>query len=104
MTSTLKLSVSEDGAVSIDMANGTFYCKEDLVNVWLPISTAPKDGTKVDLWGINNLHYDKKPCRKTDMSWGERKDVWGRPRFGWGFYGEGFEPTHWMKVKPPQDD
>ncbi|MCV2448908.1 hypothetical protein [Paracoccus sp. DMF] len=72
---------------------------------WQPISTAPRDGTKVDLWGINHLHYDKKSYRKCDVAWGRVTDWMGRERDDWQHgMGEDFEPTHWLPLPQPPED
>ncbi|WGR59952.1 DUF551 domain-containing protein [Paracoccus ferrooxidans] len=67
---------------------------------WQPIETAPRDGTKIDLWtGYNE--------RIADSMW-----LNGR---GWVFWGtDGFEspgwekvfpaPTHWMPLPQPPED
>lgn len=70
---------------------------------WQPIETAPRNGTKIDLWGINHLHHDKMGHRITDVAWGTVCDWLGRERDDWQHgRGEDFEPTHWMPLpKPP---
>lgn len=69
---------------------------------WQPIETAPRDGTKIDLWGINHLHYAKKCERLVNTSWGPVTDWIGGERLDWKHgRGEGFEPTHWMPLPAP---
>ena len=64
---------------------------------WLPIETAPKDETTVDLWTDDG--------RVTDMGW--IGDMWAGPMAvhdGWGYVTEK-EATHWMPLPaPPADD
>lgn len=69
---------------------------------WQPIETAPKDGTRVDLYGSRS----GKPRRFTNAWWAE--DCWGGQLLGthsWCFdqrdvYGK-FEFTHWMPLPAP---
>jgi len=71
---------------------------------WLPIKTAPKDGTRVDLWGINHLHYARMGRRVVNVSWGAVRDWAGNERDDWQTgHGEDFEPTHWMPLPPPPE-
>jgi hypothetical protein len=64
---------------------------------WMPIDSAPKDGTPVLGWSLD---------------FGYRDTVWGSKRPGWGpdwlweepmdGYTATWEPTHWMPLpKPP---
>lgn len=69
---------------------------------WCPIASAPKDGSKVDLWGINNLHYAKEGKRVVNVAWGPVRDWMGTERDDWQHgFGEDFEPTHWMPLPTP---
>lgn len=69
---------------------------------WRDISTAPKDGTLVDLWCINHLRWDKAGQRVTSVSWGTVSDWMGNERQDWQHgHGEDFEPTHWMPLPAP---
>jgi len=71
---------------------------------WQPIETAPKDGTKVDLWGINHLHYAKRGERIVNVTWGRVTDFLGNERLDWRHYrGEGYQPTHWMPLPAPPE-
>jgi alpha-galactosidase/6-phospho-beta-glucosidase family protein len=72
---------------------------------WQPISTAPKDGTRIDLWGINHLHYAKPGQRRVNVGWGTVRDWMGNERDDWQTWrSEDFEPTHWMPIpKPPTE-
>lgn len=71
------------------------------VTPWQPIATAPKDGTRVDLWGRNLLRYDKAGLRIVNVAWGPVIDWFGHERDDWQHgWGESFEPTHWMPLPP----
>ena len=69
---------------------------------WQPIETAPRDGTIVDLWGINHLHYAKRQERICNVHYGPVTDWMGHERNDWRHgRGEDFEPTHWMPLPAP---
>lgn len=71
----------------------------DVVERWQPIDTAPRDGTPVDLWGVNHLHPRKTGRRATDVTWGRVRDWLGNERDDWQHgQGDDFEPTHWCPV------
>lgn len=70
-----------------------------VVERWQPIDTAPRDGTPVDLWGVNHLHPRKTGRRATDVTWGRVRDWLGNERDDWQHgQGDDFEPTHWCPV------
>lgn len=72
---------------------------------WQSIYTAPKDGTRVDLWGVNLLRYDKGCERIPNVAWGTVTDWMGNEREDWQHgRGEDFKPTHWLLVTPPAED
>ena len=69
---------------------------------WRPIESAPRDGTKVDLWGINHLHYAKRGERIANIAWGPVMDWMGHERDDWRHgQGESFQPTHWRPLPAP---
>lgn len=71
---------------------------------WQPIETAPKDGTKVDLWCINHLHYAKAGQRVCNVDWGRVTDWMGNERDDWRHgHGEDLQPTHWQPLPPPPE-
>lgn len=68
---------------------------------WQPIESAPKDGTKVDLWTFNGERW----C---DCWWHKGQEAWASD---WSCQSErGFvirygQPTHWMPLPaPPEHD
>ena len=79
-----------------------------MMSEWQDISTAPKDGTRVDLFGSRNGVPRRFPNAKWApiAAWGT-----GEPteNFRWMFddydvYGD-FAFTHWMPIpKPPADE
>jgi hypothetical protein len=72
---------------------------------WQPIHTAPKDGTKVDLWCINHLDYAKRGVRRMNCFWGPVTDWFGNERNDWqGAASDDLEPTHWICITPPETE
>lgn len=79
---------------------------------WQPIETAPKDGTRVDLWVTYSGDERNQPAayRETCCEW--RIDKYGRGPF-WCRYSEDYEdggwteiddtPTHWMPPPEPPE-
>lgn len=68
-------------------------------NGWLPIETAPKDGTKIILFGTSRSPIGVSPQWKTENLVGEGCFTAGI----WQFKGIG-EPTHWQPLpKPPEE-
>lgn len=76
---------------------------------WLPIESAPRDGTIIDAWIDGEFSG-----RRTDISWREPTDsewwVHGSdtietPEATWhdcfGPLGSWEQPTHWMPLPPP---
>lgn len=69
---------------------------------WQPIETAPKDGTRIDIWAINHSLFNKPGSRIIDAYWGRVSDWMGRERDDWvGAASEHIEPTHWRPLPAP---
>lgn len=73
------------------------------MNEWLPIESAPRDGTRIDLWfaGPRNTGDRRPDCRFGDGMWlcdyGDQGDGDAR------FYIDD-EATHWMPLPSPPTD
>lgn len=66
---------------------------------WQPISTAPKDGTLIDVWlALPNPRYNR---RLTDVVWAAKLKCWWRQQNevgeGWRVERDGAVITHWMR-------
>jgi len=93
---------------------------------WQPIKTAPKDGTKIDLWVVDKYYETVSEERITNCWWGQPTGHYGGPRHvapkpQWCVverdtdgdpYDETVEEsephwsrkaTHWMRVFPPSE-
>lgn len=70
-----------------------------MMTEWQPIETAPKDGTRVDLWVEVSLLG---AGRETDCYWD--RGAWFIPANNYGdgcsTY-DGQMPTHWMPIPEP---
>lgn len=64
---------------------------------WQPIGTAPKDGSRVDMWVKNLLTWDNRGERRVNLKWGPCINWLGQEYEGWGL-SEDCQPTHWMPV------
>jgi len=67
---------------------------------WMDIKTAPRDGTRIDIWANGR--------RRADAYWGKRRSWTGSEECCWHPY-DGMnenppEPTHWMPLPPPPLD
>lgn len=75
---------------------------------WLPIESAPRDGTVIDLWSDHRI---------ANMQWCERQNAWGHSYWTMGHARNpntrkpfrrtdislDLKPTHWMPLpEPPQ--
>ena len=74
--------------------------REGIMSKWLPIETAPKDGTLVDLWSVEN----DRGSRYVDLYWNDHECCWqdehGQYSSDWfdGIF------THWMlSPEPPEE-
>lgn len=59
---------------------------------WMPIETAPRDGTEIDL---HDGQYRVTDCRWYQYGWAARGDR------GWEALEGILEPTHWRPLPPP---
>ena len=73
------------------------------MSAWQPIETAPKDGTKIDLW-VANQELGR-AIRETDMVWHHFDDgsAWAHADALFLVEEDGWTVTHWMPLpEPPQ--
>jgi hypothetical protein len=73
-----------------------------MMSEWQPIETAPRDGTKADLW-------DRGGFRWTNQSWSVHQWSNGKPAGApcWGPGSSGNpppNPSHWMPLPAPPTD
>jgi hypothetical protein len=72
---------------------------------WQPIDTAPKDGTRVDLWAkmwqVYNDEFTGK--RFADCYWTNGDSMSGRHAH-WRELDPSWRPTHWMPLPEPPSD
>jgi hypothetical protein len=75
------------------------------VEAWQPISTAPKDGTAIDVWQI--VGWNGGGYRLTNAKWNDNAWRWFDPHYaGGGGYigldnGVNVFVTHWMPLPAP---
>ena len=70
---------------------------------WQPITSAPKDGTYVDLWAKAWLPaFDRFESKRfADCTWMKGDDMCNRPPY-WLNLDKGWYPTHWrLRPDPP---
>ena len=72
-----------------------------MADSWQPIETAPKDGTKVDLWVVSEHRAKGERCTafwaREPFSFASKRESWrGIPHnpMNW-------KPTHWMPFPDP---
>lgn len=71
---------------------------------WQPIETAPRDGTKVDLWVVHSDGQHRHPdCIYMDAQTEDGQDIGWTVQMGFAVYGLNGTPTHWMMVDAPED-
>jgi hypothetical protein len=66
---------------------------------WQPIESAPKDGTKIDLW----VHFaeDDRSYRQADAYWNADEGTWQLGQYHTGQFLYPVTPTHWMPLPDP---
>jgi len=70
---------------------------ESLMPEWLPIETAPKDGTEIDVWVKNGFRIINVRWKVDGGYW-----VYNRDYINWNWLGA--LPTHWLPIpKPPEN-
>ncbi|MEP3857278.1 MAG: hypothetical protein ABJM39_09575 [Porticoccus sp.] len=63
---------------------------------WEPIETAPKDGTRIIVWGAYSYTKGKYECGEYEASWNAYEQQWDTP------IGPGYgEFTHWRHSEKP---
>lgn len=69
---------------------------------WEPIYTAPKDGTRVDLWVKHWRHWDDgfDTMRCPNCYWNDGDSMANRAPY-WVNLESGWRPTHWMPLPSP---
>ena len=73
---------------------------EQAKNAWLPIESAPKDGTRfLAAWPLEKTQTWLETYWDDDTSQGD-KPFWYAP--SWGHITDGLTPTRWMPL-PPED-
>jgi hypothetical protein len=80
---------------------------EENNNGWRDIESAPRDGTAIDLWGLEfgaGFMLTPKPQRFCDAKYVPPSEQWNRGCWWHPNYGN-VEPTHWMPApQPPNPD
>ena len=93
----LKVETSTDGTGSSTVDNIVMHGRDEADETgWIPIDTAPKDGSDIILANddeIKTAHWD-------DVSMGDKKgwQVACEPGNFWNYYTEIKNPTHWMPL------
>lgn len=84
---------------SISVVRQALIAAHEAEDGWRPIETAPKDGTKIDLWCVSDGMIG---TRVPYAHWCDRWCFWGDEAADSDFlvheYGE---PTHWRPLPPP---
>jgi hypothetical protein len=70
--------------------------------MWQPIDTAPKDGTRIDIWAKTWLSYNDTFIHKRfpDCCWSKGDSECNRPP-AWNNLNTEWHPTHWMPLPDP---
>lgn len=98
----IKVGCPDDVSVPLFTAEQVWAHVDACMPKWLPIESAPKDGTEIDVW----FGDDHSPHREADAFWGNPKLGNRAPClcrkvfdecFGWINEAIG-QPTHWMPL------
>jgi len=80
-----------------------------MTSEWQPIETAPKDGTWIIVFG--GITGDDEEDRSFAVAqWsnllngGTTDPRWMFAWYDGGYYGQYYDPTHWMPLPPPPGD
>lgn len=66
---------------------------------WQDISTAPRDGSKIDLWVVWS---DGSANRYPDSFWNDEAGTWQIGQYSLDQYTDkDARATHWLRVDPP---
>jgi len=66
-------------------------------SAWMPIETAPKDGTMILTCSCNTVYYPQTSVWASYHPNAEGKQCWRTDRV----CGDKLNPTHWMPLPPP---
>ena len=110
-SATLKIRLTQAEHARVMALGGSKWVRAQLLGAWLPIATAPRDGTWVLLFG-GTCNDDEGDNDNRPVSGQWTNDLngttgpYGRWQFAWyegGYYGAYKEPTHWQPLPtPPQ--
>lgn len=69
---------------------------------WQPIESAPKDGTRIDLWTkCWNVHTDAFDTMRCPNCYWTKGDSMTNRNAHWVNLESGWRPTHWMPLPDP---
>jgi len=69
---------------------------------WRPIETAPKDGTRVDLWV--RAQHNGMEFRQPDCGWNGDIEDWRSEQLPHPLSRYHWTPLFWMPLPPPPDE
>lgn len=81
------------------------YAEARQASAWQTIESAPKDGTKVDLWAKTWAPaFDRFEYRRFADCWWWKGDSLGNSSPQWMELSKDWRPTHWMPIPVLEDD